>query len=273
MTDVIATECTCWKLVRKDGRIFAFTDHDAILSCEGITFQPDDGLTARALEQTTGLSVDNSEAIGALSASGLSESDILSGRYDGAKVEIWRVDWSSAERRAILFVGEIGEIERSGAAFKAELRGLSELLNRPQGQLYQRQCRASLGDAKCGVDLAARGMIFEAEVIAVDGPSISVPFLNVPVGQFANGVIRVLNGDAEGSERRIREDLDDSTSRMLCLWDGIPGVQPGDVIALTVGCGKTADFCRIRFDNMANFRGFPHLPSEDWLTGYPGGSR
>jgi len=25
----------------------------------------------------------------------------------------------------------------------------------------------------------------------------------------------------------------------------------------------------LKFDNFLNFRGFPHIPGEDWLTAYP----
>ncbi len=42
-----------------------FTDHDTELSFEGgVVFQPETGMTAAALAQSTGLSVDNTEALG-----------------------------------------------------------------------------------------------------------------------------------------------------------------------------------------------------------------
>ena len=28
--------------------------------------------------------------------------------------------------------------------------------------------------------------------------------------------------------------------------------------------------CRLKFNNFMNFRGFPHVPGEDWLMAYPG---
>jgi uncharacterized phage protein (TIGR02218 family) len=36
-------------------------------------------------------------------------------------------------------------------------------------------------------------------------------------------------------------------------------------VRLTVGCDKRGETCRAKFLNYLNFRGFPHLPSEDWL--------
>ena len=60
--------CRCWAVARKDGVTLGFTDHDQPLSFDGINFAADTGLSALALQQTTGLSVDNTEAVGALSS-------------------------------------------------------------------------------------------------------------------------------------------------------------------------------------------------------------
>ena len=72
------------------------------------------GLTARALQQTTGLSVDNTEALGALSDASVSEADLLAGRFDGAEVRAWLVNWASVEDRVLQFRGTFGEVSRAG---------------------------------------------------------------------------------------------------------------------------------------------------------------
>ena len=61
------TLARCWQVVRKDGVVLGFTDHDRDLSFDGVTYRADTGLSALSLAQSTGLSVDNTEAIGALS--------------------------------------------------------------------------------------------------------------------------------------------------------------------------------------------------------------
>ena len=58
------TTCRAWAVTRGDGVTLGFTDHDRDLSFDGITFRADTGLSAQAIEQSTGLSVDNTEAIG-----------------------------------------------------------------------------------------------------------------------------------------------------------------------------------------------------------------
>ncbi len=113
------TVCRAWAVLRRDGRDFGFTDHDRDLTFDGIGVprrHRDDG--AGACMQTTGLSVDNSEAIGALSAAAVTEEDLLAGRFDGAEVRAWLVNWASVEDRVLQFRGSLGEIVRAGGAFQ-----------------------------------------------------------------------------------------------------------------------------------------------------------
>ena len=52
----ITTTCRAWAVRRRDGVEMGFTDHDSALSFDGIDFRADTGLSAKALQQTTGLS-------------------------------------------------------------------------------------------------------------------------------------------------------------------------------------------------------------------------
>ena len=63
----VTTLCRAWLIERRDGVAFGFTDHDLALTFDDVVFKPDTGLSAMALQQSTGLSLDNTEAIGALS--------------------------------------------------------------------------------------------------------------------------------------------------------------------------------------------------------------
>ena len=268
------TLCRCWRLTRSDGRVFAFTDHDTPLTVDGTDFRPSDALTARALEQSTGLSVDNSEAIGALSDAGLTEDDILAGRFDAAAIEIFEVDWTEPTAIRRLFTGTLGEVERAGGAFRAELRGLTEMLNVPHGWLYQRPCRAVLGDEACGFDLSTPGFWVESTVKAIDDATLVLSGLDAAEGWFARGTASVLDGRAQGLVRRILQDRPDpdGVERRIVLSESVgAGLAPGDRLRLTAGCDKRAGTCRTKFGNMVNFRGFPHLPTEDWLFSYPQG--
>ncbi len=165
----MTTTCRCWVLARTDGVVMGFTDHDGPLEFDGISFRADTGLSALALQQSTGLSVDNTEALGALSDAAIREDDIEAGRYDDAEIRAWLVNWRDVNQRHLQFSGTIGELRRSGGAFEAELRGLTEALNRPLGRVYQKPCSAILGDSGCRFDMNTLGYTSERAVEEVEG--------------------------------------------------------------------------------------------------------
>ncbi len=43
----------------------------------------------------------------------------------------------------------------------------------------------------------------------------------------------------------------------------------GDDVYIFPGCDKRLATCRDKFDNVRNFRGFPHIPGNDAMTQYP----
>jgi uncharacterized phage protein (TIGR02218 family) len=274
----------CWRVTRRDGSVFGFTDHDCDLSFDGATFRAGTGLSASALSQTTGLAVDNSEAVGALSDASVTEADIAAGRFDGAEVEAWLVEWDAPENRVLQFRGSIGEVSRANGAFTAELRGLAEALGVPMGRVYQKTCPATLGGRECRVDLTrpeygADGVVASVEdgrVFVFEGLSGYGP------RWFERGSFLVSGGLAEGLSGAIKRDtVLDGGARRVELWDRLRAeVVPGDLVRLTAGCDKRMETCRLKFDNLMNFRGFPDIPGDDWLVAHPtrvsgrdGGSR
>ncbi|MCA8881886.1 MAG: DUF2163 domain-containing protein [Rhodobacteraceae bacterium] len=277
------TLCQCWELRRKDGAAFGFTDHDRNLSFSGLTFKADTGLTGQALQQTTGLSVNNAEVIGALSDISVSEADLVAGRFDGAEVRAWLVDWSNVSDRALIFRGTLGEIVSGGGEFRVELRGLSEELNRSQGRVYHHLCGANLGDSACKVDLSASQFSTQATVASVEGQQEFT--LSGAAGfaerHFERGRIEVVTGAASGLSGFVKRDELEGSFRRLTLWQELRApVTVGDKVRIEAGCDKRLVTCRAKFGNSYNFRGFPHIPGEDWMMAYPkqsgrndGGSR
>lgn len=266
------TVCRAWTVARADGTVLGFTDHDRDLVIEGVVCRADTGMTARALQQTTGLSVDNSEAVGALSDASVTEADLLAGRYDGAEVRAWLVNWASPDERVEQFRGALGEIVRAGGSFRAELRGLSDALNRPQGFAYQSGCSAVLGDSRCRFDTAQPGYFAERIVETVEDAR-SFRFASLAGFDdrwFEYGRFEVLSGPAAGLVGVVRVDRQDGAGRRIDLWQSIPAnIAAGDSVRIVAGCNKAADTCRTKFANFMNFRGFPHIPGEDWLASYP----
>lgn len=266
------TVCRCWRVRRQDGVVLGFTDHDRDLTFDGTVFRAGTGLSARAIVQGMGLSVDNGEALGVLSDAAMSEADIAAGRYDEAEVEEWLVNWSAPDERMQRFAGQIGEIRRGGGGFQAELRGLTDLLNQPRGQVYHPTCGAQLGDARCRFDLGTEGFAAEREIFAVtDARLFELAGLETAdPGWFEQGKLMVLDGAASGLSGVIKRDRLDGGMRRVELWAPVgAAVAPGDRVRVVAGCDRRIETCRMKFDNVVNFRGFPAIPGEDWLIGNP----
>ncbi|MDO5641882.1 MAG: DUF2163 domain-containing protein [Paracoccus sp. (in: a-proteobacteria)] len=264
-----------WAITRADGLELGFTDHDGVLEFAGLRFRPDIGLSAQAVVQGAGLSVDNTEALGALSDGAITEADILAGRWDGAELRQWDVDWRDPARHRLVFRGHLGEVARAGGAFRAELRGLSEPLNQPLGRVFHPRCSAVLGDAACRADLTRPGLAAGARVISVDGGLLHVSTEGgIEDRWFERGTAEFLDGAARGLRCHVKNDrARPDGARTVELWTS-PGIAPapGDRLKLTAGCNKSPGECRVKFNNFMNFRGFPHLPEEDWLLA-PGKER
>lgn len=268
----VTTVCRAWAVTRRDSVILGFTDHDRDLAFDGITFRASTGLTARALEQSTGLAVDNAEAVGALSDAAIREADIAAGLYDGAGVRSWLVNWADVAERKLTFRGSIGEIERQGPGFRAELRGLAEALNQPRNAVYQKPCAAVLGDARCGVDTSTSGASLDAAVVSILGGTVlTLPAApTFPQGWFTRGRLTVLDGAATGAIGVVKRDRDVAGQRIVELWELLSaGLASGDLVRIEPGCDKRLATCRDKFDNLLNYRGFPDIPGEDWLVSYP----
>ncbi|MEP1612357.1 MAG: DUF2163 domain-containing protein [Roseobacter sp.] len=268
----LTTIAHAWAIERKDGVVLGFTDHDRDLTFDGVTYRADTGLSALSLAQSTGLSVDNTEALGALSDLSIREDEIEQGRFDSAEVRAWLVNWADVSQRWLQFRGTIGELIRADGGFQAELRGLTEALNRPLGRVYQKPCTAVLGDAECGFDLLSPGFSIDLAIEKIEDSRVFTweAFDGFDPDWFTRGRLEVLDGVAEGLWGMVKHDRLIGDTRTIELWEPLRApLSIGDAVRLTVGCDKRSETCKLKFQNFANFRGFPDLPGDDWLLAVP----
>lgn len=266
------TLCRAWIVTRKDGVTFGFTDHDKALTVDDVVCEAASSMDATAVESTTGLAVDNSQAVGALSSAGITDLDVETGRFDGAEVKHFLVNWRDTSQFILQFRGSLGEIRRGSGAFEAELRGLSEALNKPVGRVYMRQCDQVLGDAKCTVDIFADGFVAEDTVYTSKGRRIvELQHLgDFDEDWFVNGKATWITGANAGADGLVKVDRKRGLVHMIELWEETKfPIENGDILRVHAGCDKHAETCKVKFANFANFRGFPHLPGEDRSVAYP----
>lgn len=260
----------CWRLARRDGLVLGFTDHDRDLAFGGVVYAAASGLDAHERTHELGFAIGGGEIAGALTSASVSEADIVAGKYDGARVEIWLVDWREPEHRLLLDVGDIGEITRGDHGFSAELRSVMHRLDETCGGVYRAACAADLGDRRCGVDLLSPRMRAAGTVSVGRGASaFSCDGLGgYDSGWFSQGRLQWTSGDNAGAVAEVKLHHAHAEGVELLLWgEASRPVQLGDAFVVSAGCDKTLAVCAARFGNAANFRGFPHMPGNDFALG------
>lgn len=264
----VTTLARCWIVTRRDGVVSGFTDHDGDLVIDGVTCRAGTGFSASEATSRFDLSIDGAEISGALAADSLTEADLAAGRFDAARVDTWLVDWSDVTLRVLLSRATLGEVKREGEAFSAELRGLADKLSQESGRLYTARCTADLGDARCKIALAAAGLNGAGIVSRLLGVSaIALAGLgDFAEGIFTAGCLTWTSGANSGLAVEIKEHRIVGGEVQLTLWQAMSEVIAiGDAFTITAGCDKRFETCRDRFANSINFRGFPHIPGNDFV--------
>ena len=172
----------------------------------------------------------------------------------------------------LLDIATIGEVRRSEFAFTAELRSAASHLDQETGLLFQRLCSADLGDVRCKValdspDFASDGTVLSGATAIVFRASLARTYES---GFFAGGKLTFTSGGNAGVTCQIKDHTVLSSSISFLLW--VPLAHPvaaGDAFTVTAGCDKALTTCRQKFNNLANHRGFPHMPGNDIIISYP----
>ncbi|GLQ07507.1 DUF2163 domain-containing protein [Sneathiella chinensis] len=264
MEGEVTSLATCWEVIRRDGVTLRFTDHDRDMTVAGAVYQAGQGYSRSAMKTSAGVAADDMEVSGSLSLDGLPAEALEAGLFDHAEIRLFLVNWQAPEQGTIpLRKGWIGEVRWEDGRFAAELRGLSDALRRQVGALYTPECRADLGDGKCGVNVAA--LEVADRVLSVrDRQGLGLEIFSGDWNGLIGGLVTFTSGLNAG--RSVEIEGVDPASGEIFLFTGAPfEMAPGDEVLLTPGCDKRFETCRNRFSNSLNFQGFPHIPGTDAL--------
>lgn len=263
------TLASAWRLTRRDGAVFGFTDHDEDIPFDGTLFRARTGWTAGESEAARGFGAGTEAVDGVFSDEAIREGDVERGLFDGASVESFRVDWREPGHHVLMEVADLGEVTRGAGGFRAELRGLAARLDRQRGRTYRRRCDAVLGDRRCGVDLA--GWTRGVEVLSVTDAVLVVrpvaAFSRSDRLVFAQGRLDPGEGEAAVPLRGIGEGQGAGELRLFLARPPLRLPAVGARVSIVAGCDRSFATCRDRFENGVNFRGFPHLPGADAALG------
>ena len=190
---------------------------------------------------------------------------VAAGRLAYAEVELHRLFSPEA---FTMFTGRIDpdyallwwlgrlNIERAGGiTIEATVASMTELLNvKFPTHLYYPPCIYTLGDASCGVDLEK----FRKRGTATGGTrSIIDTNLSLANGYLAQGSITFTSGRNAGVMRTIRTNEGGAITVVMPFYY-LPAA--GDSFEVLPACDKSMNCCKVRFNNLAHFRGYPFIP-------------
>lgn len=265
---------TCWKIERTDGgAILYFTDHNHSLTVDGASYNPVGSITASATRKQEGMQVQNKNVVGAIRSDKILDSDLLAGRYRGAKITEFGVDWRNPWAGKLwTSVFYIGETKFDNEQWKADVQGLVHRLQVAKGRLYTRECWYRFGDTDCGIDLEGATVKTTLKIVSAvtnqryEFTSNASGFLD---HEFDEGQILWASGSNQGTLQEVK-DFDSANGNKIEIQAPTPfDIAPGDTFYLYRGCDKRIETCRDVWNNKTNFGGFNLMPGTDQVFSTP----
>lgn len=128
---------------------------------------------------------------------------------------------------------------------------------------FTRTCNRQLYSAGCGVD--REDFKLEANIASLDVASRSLVVSDELAGEsddfFRQGVLVHVPTTTRNSVFTSQKIGDGTTRIWLHQW--FPDFEVNDAVTIFAGCRHTLDDCATKFDNVANFGGFPGVPNEN----------
>lgn len=248
--------------------VLRYTSHDVDIAIGADVYTSQPGFVLSTVDLALGTEVGNFELTVAPD-NDIEKKEILAGRMGNAWLDLDQCDWHSPATT-------ITRWQRFRAAnvtpkinhFIIEFRD-ARLFMRHDLTLYTNagcDSRVRFGDARCGFNLAPH--TFTASVTSV-ASSGAFSIATVPPGApfvddyFGNGLATF----ASGLHRNIPLLIDSSVGNALRL--AVPMVEApvlGAALTVVKGCRHRFEDCKANL-NVLNFRGYPHVPSDEQLLG------
>jgi uncharacterized phage protein (TIGR02218 family) len=265
----VTTIASCWKIVRRDGQVFRFTDHDRDLTVAGEIYLAESSYTRTAVSSNSDFSVDNLDVAGVLDSDVLSPEEMRSGLFNRADVYVFIVNWQDTTQ-GILKVrrGWFGEITlQSNGTFQTEIRGLAQALSHNFIELYSSECRNDFCDTRCRLNIAD----YEATTTlatVIDRSSFTLdPGYTPPTQGLGYGTVQFMDGDNAG---RVVEIVGyNATTKQVDLFEPVAyEILVGASVKVAPGCDKSLARCNA-YGNVVNRQAEDYVPGQDELMSYP----
>lgn len=244
-------------ITRTDGTIIRFAESDIAITVEGDTYDVVPGLQVSAVKHTRNGETPSCQIVAVYDSGATIDSDDLDiGLFDGAAVQIYKVDRMNLTRKGLEFTGSISNTSYDPIQHQVrfDVKGPSASARIVMTQKRSPMCRTDLFSTLCGVDktlydvAATVATIESAFVFTVSGLAQADGYFNQGVGVTATGIAFELAKWVNATQA--------FTTYLPC--DRVLFVGLG--LTLYPGCDKTLgpSGCP-KFSNQLNFQGEPHF--------------
>lgn len=269
--------------------VIAVTDHTRRLSINDEIYYPLPMMPTKT-SQSDGLKPNNAELTHILTSAGISEADVIGGRWDYARFEYSTVKYPTdavslyknigtitlPDDLAQKMVGQFGEFKINTAGyFTAELRSLTQPLAQDIGDVVGSLCTVrQLGDYTCGLPM--ENYTKTGTIASVTNSLVMTVSLSGGAqadDYFEYGLLQIVTGENAFYEREVKNNV----GNVLTLQRPFPFTPvAGDSIRVLAGCNRTRAKCKTFVNannpsgfNIENLRAFPDVPGLAKTLRYP----
>lgn len=242
------------------GSALRFTDFNESLSVDGNTYLARPGMRVTNVSSNISLEIDNSQAEGFFKSGVVTLADLRNGRFRGARFTRAFVNFDDVSDGSYVFQsGLLGAVSVADNAFRADFRGLSQLLSQPIGRVLPRLCNATLFDGRCKLDPDDYS---SSHSIAGVTNAITFTFTGTsnPSAYYDFGKLEWTSGPNDGYWAEIASSsFSGGTTTITLLEQPGSDIAAGHSFTIYAGCDHEFATCLSKFDNTINYRGFPFL--------------
>jgi len=174
-------------------------------------------------------------------------------------------DGDTDEEFQFYWKGRVAGASATGDVVTIECENIFTSMRRPGLRArYQKTCRHALYQSGCNVDKDLFSV--QATVTAADGFSVTIDGWQdssiIFAGYFLGGMLET----EDGTYRYITAHDGDSITLirpLQSLSEEVNGSDGQATVTLYAGCAHTRSDCKDKFNNLANFGGFPWIPSKN----------
>jgi uncharacterized phage protein (TIGR02218 family) len=265
-----------------DGTIVAMTSFSSDLTgvpgYSGVTFKRNTGVTASQLESSSGNAFSEMEASLFLLAAGITEADVLAGKWAHASATLFVCNYEALNMgQLIMQSGHLAEFVQKSPVVVSQIKGLNNHLTAQIGKVTRAECSHDFCDSGCKL-LAADYTITGTITGVTSQTSFADSGIVMPAGWLNNGKLIFSSGSNQNYILRI--DNNDIATQIMLRTPApyLPVI--GNTYTALAGCGKRLVDCQTHLENdgvtvvnnVINRAAFDFVPTLESFTRLPAGA-